>query len=71
MLKIAYWVVSASTLGLLTFEAPSGALLTSAPERGKVTLQKPKPGTTSGANPTVRGAGAFFIWSSGGYHGGK
>ncbi len=67
MLKIAYWVVSAGTLGLLTFEAPSGAMLTSAPERGKVTLKQPKPGTT----PTVRGGGAFFIWSSGGYHGGK
>lgn len=67
MLKIAYWVVSAGTLGLLAFEAPSGALLTTAPERGKVTS---KPADKS--KPTVRGGGAFFIWASGGgYHGGK
>jgi len=69
MLKIAYWVVSAGTLGVLAFEAPSGALLTSSPERGKVTLSKPAPGAAT--NPTVRGG--TFIWMSGGggYHGGK
>ena len=65
MLKIAYWVVSAGTLGLLAFEAPSGSVLTSAPERGKVTLSKPDKG-----KPTVRG-GPTFIWLGGGYHGGK
>lgn len=69
MLKIAYWVVSAGALGLLAFEAPAGSLLTSAPERGKVTLSKPKPGE-KGAAPTVRG-GPTFIWLGGGYHGGK
>ncbi len=67
MLKIAYWIVSASSLGVLMFEAPSGSLLTSAPERGKVTLSKPKAG---GGKPTVRG-GPMFIWLGGGYHGGK
>ena len=68
MLKIAYWVISAGSLGLLAVEAPSGALLTTTPERGKVTVSQPKPGT-KGA-PTVRG-GRTFIWLGGGYHGGK
>ncbi|MCA9706490.1 MAG: hypothetical protein KDK70_11625 [Myxococcales bacterium] len=68
MLKIAYWVVSAGALGLLAFEAPSGAVLTTAPERGKVTLSKPTPGEAG--KPTVRG-GPTFIWLGGGYHGGK
>jgi len=66
MLKIAYWVVSAGSLGLLLFEAPAGALLTSEPERGKVTMQ---PGPNGG--PTVRGGGPTFIWLGGGYQGGK
>lgn len=66
MLKIAYWVVSAGSLGLLFFEAPSGSLLTTAPERGKVTMTQPAGGT----GPTVRG-GPTFIWLGGGYQGGK
>ncbi len=66
MLKIAYWVVSMGSLGLLMFEAPSGSLLTTAPERGKVTASAP----TKGSGPTVRG-GPSFIWLGGGYHGGK
>jgi hypothetical protein len=66
MLKIAYWVVSAGSLGLLLFEAPSGALLTTEPERGKVTLSQHEPG-----GPTVRGGGGTFIWLGGGYQGGK
>ncbi|MCH9684626.1 MAG: hypothetical protein K0V04_24535 [Deltaproteobacteria bacterium] len=68
MFKIAYILVSASSMGLLLFEAPSGALLTSTPERGKVQISQPVKG--SGKNPTVRG-GPGFIWLGGGYHGGK
>ena len=64
MLKIAYWVLSTGSLGLLFVEAPSGSLLTTAPERGKVTL------TQSASGPTVRG-GSTFIWLGGGYQGGK
>jgi len=67
MLKIAYWVVSAGSLGLLFFEAPAGSLLTTEPERGKVELSKPGP---NGNGPTVRG-GPTFIWLGGGYQGGK
>jgi len=70
MLKIAYWVVSAGSLGLLLFEAPTGSLLTMAPERGKVTASQPSPGSAQGTSPTVRG-GPAFIWLGGGYHGGK
>ena len=67
MLKLAYWIVSAGSIGLLMFEAPSGSLLTAAPERGKVTLDKS--GKNKGTT-TVRG-GPAFIWLGGGYHGGK
>jgi hypothetical protein len=67
MLKIAYWVVSTGSLGLLMFDGPSGSLLTPAPERGKVTVSQPAQGTGS---PTVRG-GPTFIWLGGGYQGGK
>lgn len=66
MFKIAYLLVSGSTLGLLLLEAPSGSLLTSAPERGKVALSK----TDKAQGRTVRG-GPTFIWLGGGYHGGK
>lgn len=66
MLKIAYWVVAAGSLGLLVFEAPSGSVLTTTPERGKVSAQ-PTPGS---GNPTVRGP-RTFVWLGGGYHGGK
>ena len=63
--NIIYWVAGAGTLGLLFFEAPSGALLTST-DRAKVQPQKPQPGTT------VRsGRAPVFIWMGGGYHGGK
>ena len=67
MFKIAYFVLSASTVGLLVYEAPSGALLTSTPERGKVTLSKTD---KDPSGRTVRG-GPTFIWLGGGYHGGK
>ncbi len=69
MFKIVYMVVTAGSLGLLAFEAPSGSLLTSAPERGKVTISKPEAGKGKGTR-TVRG-GPTFIWLGGGYHGGK
>lgn len=65
MLKIAYWVLSTGSLGLLFVEAPAGSLLTTAPERGKVTL------TQSATGPTVRGGGSTFVWLGGGYQGGK
>ncbi|MCX4243579.1 hypothetical protein [Paraliomyxa miuraensis] len=68
MLKIAYWVVSAGSLGLLMFEAPSGSMLTTSPERGKVTSQPSAPGS---GGSTVRGHRSTFIWLGGGYHGGK
>jgi hypothetical protein len=67
MLKIAYWVVSTGSLGLLLLEAPSGALLTAAPERGKVTMTQPD----GSGGPTVRGRHRTFIWLGGGYQGGK
>ncbi|MEM7157348.1 MAG: hypothetical protein AAF799_31165 [Myxococcota bacterium] len=68
MFKIAYWVLGASSMGLLMFDAPSGSLLTSEPERGKVTMSKPDKNGES--KRTVRG-GPTFIWLGGGYHGGK
>jgi hypothetical protein len=49
------------------FEAPSGSLLSTEPERGKVQLSQPASG--SGGNPTVRGG--TFLWLGGGYQGGK
>jgi hypothetical protein len=67
MLKIAYWVLSTGSLGLLLVEAPAGSLLTTEPERGKVAMSQPGP---AGTGPTVRG-GRTFIWLGGGYQGGK
>lgn len=61
--NIIYWIAGVGALGLLFLEAPSGSLLTSTPDRGKV--QKDKSGKT------VRGGGPVFIWMGGGYHGGK
>jgi hypothetical protein len=66
MLKIAYWVLTTGSLGLLFVEAPAGSLLTTAPERGKVTRSE----TANGTGATVRG-GSTFIWLGGGYQGGK
>jgi hypothetical protein len=57
---IVYWVLSGGSLGLLGFEAPRGALLTSTPERGHVTKD----------GQSVRGR-PVFIWAGGGYQGGK
>ena len=62
-MKYMYWLLSTGALGLLALDAPSGSLLTRAPEVGKVQAAKP--------NPTVRGRGPAFIWLGGGYRGGK
>jgi hypothetical protein len=58
---IVYWVLSTGSLGLLALEAPTGSLLTTTPERGRV-----EKGST-----TVRGGRPIFIWTGGGYQGGK
>ena len=65
MLKIIYLLVSGATLGLLFLEAPSGNLLTTTPEKGKVGSSPP---SSSGS---VRGRGPTFIYLGGGYRGGK
>jgi hypothetical protein len=57
---IVYWVLSIGSLGLLTFEAPTGSLLATTPDRGKVEK----------GPQAVRGR-PIFIWSGGGYQGGK
>lgn len=65
MVRLAlYAILSAGSLGLLLFEAPRGALLTTAPETGKVGKSAPDK-----SGRTVRGTG--FIFLGGGYHGGK
>jgi hypothetical protein len=63
--NIIYWVAGLGSLAALFFAAPSGALLTGAPERGKVTQQP------DGQKTTVRGRGPLFIFLGGGYQGGK
>ncbi len=63
--NIIYAICGFGSLSMLLFAAPSGALLTGAPEKGKVT-------TDPNGNQTVRGtARPIFIWLGGGYHGGK
>ncbi|MBX7084319.1 MAG: hypothetical protein K1X88_34250 [Nannocystaceae bacterium] len=57
---IVYWLLSLGSLGLLAFDAPRGRLLTLEPDRGEV-----EKGTG-----TVRGR-PIYVWSGGGYHGGK
>jgi hypothetical protein len=64
MLKYLYWSASAATLAMLLLEAPRGAWLTSAPEKGKV-------GTGPSGPGSARGGGPAFIWLGGGYRGGK
>lgn len=78
MFKIVYLALSAGALGLMLFEAPSGSLLTSAPDSGKVSLAKAKPKAagTSTASPAGISPGTIALWafvagSSGGYQGGK
>lgn len=57
---ILYWILSLGSLGLLAFDGPQGRLLTSEPDRGPVEK----------GSGTIRGR-PIFIWSGGGYHGGK
>ena len=65
LIKASYILISLASLALLLLEAPRGALLTSAPERGKAERSQDSP--SGGA--TVRRHNHFvFI---GGYHGGK
>ena len=65
LLKASYILLSVTSLGLLMFEAPRGALLTSSPERGKVERDNK---TASTGNATIRRPHYIFL---GGYHGGK
>lgn len=62
ILKAVYILSSAAGLALLLVAAPSGALLTSTPERGKVE-RKANPQSTTVRTP-------MFVYL-GGYHGGK
>lgn len=62
--KVLYLVLSAGSLGLLLFEAPRGALLTTTPEVGKAQRDAANPGTGS----TIRTPHYVFL---GGFHGGK
>jgi hypothetical protein len=66
MLRIVYIALASGSIGLMAVEAPSGGLLTTRPERGKVELSK----DASGKTKTVR-SGPAFIWLGGGYQGGK
>ncbi|KIG15483.1 hypothetical protein DB30_05506 [Enhygromyxa salina] len=64
-MKASYVLLSVASLGLLTFEAPRGALLTSSPARGKVERDTKETGS---GNATIRRPHYIFL---GGYHGGK
>ncbi len=63
MLKILYILTTGATLGLLIFEAPSGRLLSTTPEKAQV--------NAGPSGKTVRGRGPTFIYLGGGYQGGK
>lgn len=63
--KVLYLVLSAGSLGLLLFEAPRGALLTTTPEVGKA--QRAAAASGSGST-TIRTPHYVFL---GGFHGGK
>lgn len=65
LMKASYILLSVSSLGLLMFEAPRGAMLTSSPERGKVERDTKEAGS---GNATIRRPRYIFL---GGYHGGK
>jgi hypothetical protein len=65
-MKASYILLSVASLGLLMFEAPRGALLTSSPVRGKAERDTKETGS---GNATVRRP--HFILLGGGYHGGK
>jgi hypothetical protein len=64
--KVLYLVLSAGSLGLLLFEAPRGALLTTTPEVGKA--QRDPASAGSGSGSTIRTPHYVFL---GGFHGGK
>jgi hypothetical protein len=69
LMKASYVLLSLASLGLMMIEAPRGALLTRAPERGKVERQEGAVPLASANNRhTVRAATFVFL---GGYHGGK
>jgi hypothetical protein len=63
MLRIAYIVFGAGSLGLLALEAPAGSLLSTTPDRGKIEAAK---ADGSGATPRRR-----YVFIGGGFHGGK
>ncbi|PRQ03230.1 hypothetical protein [Enhygromyxa salina] len=65
LMKASYVLLSVTSLGLLMFEAPRGALLTTTPERGKVQRDTQEAGS---GNATIRRPHYIFL---GGYHGGK
>ena len=65
LMKASYLILSAASLGLLVFEAPSGGLMTTTPAVGKV---ESKPSKHSNQNVTMRSRHFVFI---GAYHGGK
>jgi hypothetical protein len=65
VLKASYAVFSLASVGLLLFAAPSGALFTSKPERGKVERRV----DPAASNGTVRRP--HFVFIGGGYQGGK
>jgi hypothetical protein len=62
--KLIYGLLSGASIALLFFEAPSGALLTGAPDRPTVG----RPVATSSSS--ARGGGGVII-TGGGYRGGK
>jgi len=64
ILKYVFVALTASSLGLLAFDAPRGSMLTSSPERGKVSAEAGPEGGT------VRHRRFVFI-GGGGFHGGK
>lgn len=59
--RATYWLCSLAAVLLLLFGARSGLLLVGEPERGKV---------ERAPDGDLRGRAAF-VWSGGGYHGGK
>jgi hypothetical protein len=63
MMRIAYVVLGAASLGLLFLDAPGGGILTTAPERGKIEAGPEKSGSPS--------ARRTFLFVGGGFHGGK
>jgi hypothetical protein len=65
MMRITYIVLGAASLGLLFLDAPGGAILTTAPERGKI---EAGPEHSGSGSPSAR---RTFLFVGGGFHGGK